>query len=124
MATNFYLRFFFINPIIKTTIIPFRLNIQFITFSFKYFFYSEFFFTSFLQFFFIKTPKNWFTIQVTITYVHGTVLIVLIMLTKKTSSDQFRVKPLVKIFLYFQILTWSPTLNLGSFSFESSLHST
>ena len=32
----------------------------------------------------------------------------------KTSSGQFVVHPLAKMFLYFDILTWSQTLNLGS----------
>ena len=38
-----------------------------------------------------------------ITYVHGTVF--LILLTTKTSSDQFGVYPLAKIFLYLEIVT-------------------
>ena len=42
---------------------PFPLEVQFIPFSFKYFFYSKFFLTNFLQFFFIKTFGNFFTIQ-------------------------------------------------------------
>ena len=55
---------FFINPTIKMIITPFQFEIQFITFSFKYFFYSKFFLTSFLQFFFLKTSSNKLTIQV------------------------------------------------------------
>ena len=47
-----------------------------------------------------------------IKYVHGTVFLVL--LTTKTSSEQFCVYSLAKIFFYFDILTRSPTLNLGS----------
>ena len=43
----------------------FPFDIQFITFSFKYFFYSKFFLTSFLLFFFVKTSSNFCTIQVT-----------------------------------------------------------
>ena len=35
-------------------------------------------------------------------------------LIKKTSSDQFGVIAFAKCFLYFDILTWSTTLNLGS----------
>ena len=34
---------------------------------------------------------------------------------KKTFSDQFWVYPLVKMFLYFYILTRSPTINLEFF---------
>ena len=48
-----------------------------------------------------------------ITYAYGTVF--LILLTTKTSSDQFGVYSLAKMFLYFDILTRSPALNLGSF---------
>ena len=51
------------------------------------------------------------------TYVHGTVF--LTSLIRKTSSDQFGVYRLAKIFLYFDVLTRSPTLNLGSLSLNS-----
>ena len=44
--------------------------------------------------------------------IQGTVF--LILLTTKTSSNQFGVYPLAKMFLYFEILTSSPTLNLVS----------
>ena len=47
----------------------------------------------------------------------------LILLTTKTSSDQFGMYPFAKMFFYCEILTWSLTSNLGSFSFESSLYS-
>ena len=33
---------------------------------------------------------------------------------RKTSSEQFRTYTFAKIFLYFDILTWSPILDLGS----------
>ena len=56
-----------------------------------------------------------------ITYVHGTVF--LILLITKTYSDQFGVYPLEKIFLYLEILTWSPTLNLALLSLTSFLKS-
>ena len=46
-------------------IIPFPFDIQFIAFSFNYVFYSNFFLTTFLQFFFIETSSNSFTISVT-----------------------------------------------------------
>ena len=54
-------------------------------------------------------------------YAQGTVC--LILLTTKTSSDQFFVYPLAKTLLYFEILTWSPTLNLGLVILESTLYS-
>ena len=41
----------------------------------------------------------------------------------KTSSDQFGVYPLAQIFLYLEILTRSPTLNLESLSLTSFLKS-
>ena len=53
-----------------------------------------------------------------VTHVHGTVF-----LTTKTFSDQLGVYPLARIFLYFEILTWSPTLNLGFLSLTSLLES-
>ena len=59
---------FFISPTIKMIIIPFPFDVQFNTFSFKYFSYSEFFLIRFLQFFFIKTSSNFSTIQI-INYV-------------------------------------------------------
>ena len=52
-----------------------------------------------MKFFFIKTFSNFFTIKVT-NQVHETVF--LILLTTKTSSDQFEVYPLAKMILYFQ----------------------
>ena len=45
------------------------------------------------------------------------------MLIAKTSSDQLGVYPVALMFLYFEILTWSPTLNLGSISLESTFYS-
>ena len=56
-----------------------------------------------------------------ITYVQGTAF--LTFLITKTSSDQFGVYHLAKIFFYFEILTWPPTLNLGSLSLTSFLKS-
>ena len=41
--------------------------------------------------------------------------------TAKISSDQLGIYSLAKIFLYFEILTWSPTLNFRSFSLESAM---
>ena len=53
------------------------------------------------------------------TYVHGTVFLTFLITT--TSSDQFGVHSLAKLFFYLEILTWSPTLNLGSLSSTSLL---
>ena len=50
-------------------------------------------------------------------YVQGTVS--LILQATKTSSDQFWVYPLANLFLYFEILTSSPTLKLGLDTLES-----
>ena len=47
-----------------------------------------------------------------ITYVHGALF--LTFLITKISSGQFGVYPLGKMFLYFDILTTSSILNLGS----------
>ena len=71
VLTHFYTmelhsRFFFlISPTIKLIIVSFPFDVQFTTFSFKYFLYSKFFLISFLQFFFIQNSSNWFVIQVT-----------------------------------------------------------
>ena len=40
----------------------------------------------------------------------------------KTSSEQLGACPLAKMFFYFEILTWSRTLNLVSFSLEPRLY--
>ena len=56
-----------------------------------------------------------------IALVHGTVLLILLII--KISSGQLEVYPLAKIFFYLEIYTWPPTLNLGSFLFDSSLYS-
>ena len=39
------------------------------------------------------------------------------------SSDKFGVYTLAKMFFYFDILTWSPTWNLGTLSLTSLLKS-
>ena len=54
------------------------------------------------------------------TDVQGTVF--LILLITKPSSDPFGVYPLAKMFLYFEILTLSPTLTLGFFLLRFSLY--
>ena len=46
-----------------------------------------------------------------------------ILLITKTSSKEFGVYPLRKMFLYFDIFTWSPILNIRSLSLLS-LHLT
>ena len=56
-----------------------------------------------------------------IKYVQGAVFLIPLMI--KTSSSQLWAYPLAKMFLYFDILTWSSTLNLGPFSLESSFYS-
>ena len=109
---------FFINPTIRTIIIPFPFDVQFITFSFKHFVYFKFFLTRFLQFFFIKTSSNSSPFKSLTTQVQGNAF--LILLTTKISSDQFGLYPLAKMFLYFEILALSPTLNLGFF--DSQFH--
>ena len=53
-----------------------------------------------------------------IKYVHGTVSLI-----TKTSSDQFGVYALAKVVSCFEILAWSPTLNLGSLLLTSLLES-
>ena len=64
----------------------------------------------------ISSPLIWLN-----TYVHRTVF--LTFLITKTSSGQFGVYPLAKMFLCFQILTWPPTVNLRSLSLTSLLES-
>ena len=44
-------------------------------------------------------------------------------LITKASTDQFGLYPLAKMFLYFGILTWLPTLNLESFLITSLIES-
>ena len=52
------------------------------------------------------------TLRSLITYIHSTAF--LTFLITKTSSDQFETQPFAKMFLYFDILTTWPILNLGS----------
>ena len=47
------------------------------------------------------------------------VYVFLYVLIAKTSFDKFEVYRLGKIILYFEILTWSPTLTLGFLSLSS-----
>ena len=53
------------------------------------------------------------------TYIYRTVFLILLII--KNFSDQFWVYLLGKMFLYFGILTWAPTWNLGYFALESCI---
>ena len=70
-----------------------------------------------LQFFFEKVPKIICRLESSIAYVHWRAS--LTSLITKSSFQQFGVYPLAKISLYFDILTFSPTSNLGIFSLFS-----
>ena len=75
----------------------------------------------FLQFFFVKRSNNFFAFKVTNNICpHYSVLTVLI---TKTSSNQFGTWSFANMFLYFDILTISPTLNLVYLSLISLLES-
>ena len=63
LFTNLYYAFF-INPPIKRIIITILFDIQLITFSSNYFFYSVLFSMFFLQFFFLKLSKNFLSIKI------------------------------------------------------------
>ena len=63
VMTHFYMRSFLLIQLLKR--LPFPFDIQFITFSFNYLFYSKFLLTIFLQFFLVKSSSNFITIQVT-----------------------------------------------------------
>ena len=47
-------------------------------------------------------------------YVHGTLFLTFVITI--ASSDQFGTQPFAKMFLYFDVLTWLPALNLWSLS--------
>ena len=76
-----------------------------------------------LQFSFVKCYNNFFSTKVK-AYVYDTVF--LTFLITKTSSDQFGnlENNFLQRFLYFGILTWSPTSNIVSQSFFITLKST
>ena len=76
-----------------------------------------------LQFSFVKCYNNFFSTKVK-AYVYDTVF--LTFLITKTSSDQFGnlENNFLQRFLYFGILTWSPTSNIVSQSFFIALKST
>ena len=80
----------------------------------------------FLQFFFVKRSNNFFAFKTTnihywlkITTVQRTVF--LTFLITKTSPDQLGTWFLAKMLLYFDILTWLPSLNFGIFLLFSLL---
>ena len=104
----------FIYPAIKWIIIYFPFDIQLVSFSSNYFFYPKFLLGFFLQFFSWNVLIISSSLRSLMTYVHGTVF--LTFLITKSSSDQFGVCPLAKLFLYFHILAWSPTWNIVSLS--------
>ena len=59
------MRSFLLIQLLKRLLYSFHLTCNLSPFSFKYFFYSKFFLTSFFHVFFIKTSSNFFTIQIT-----------------------------------------------------------
>ena len=63
------------------------------------------------QFFFVKYSNNFFTVKIinNMCPQHN----IFNFFNLKTSSDQFGVQTISKIFLYFDILTISPISNLG-----------
>ena len=93
---SFLYNVFFINPSVKWTSISFPFDIH------------------------LRVPSISSPFKSLITSVHGSVFLILLMI--KTSSDKFEVYPLAKMFFYLVVLTRSATLNLGSFSLESSLY--
>ena len=103
--TIYLLSFFFINRAIKWIIINFSVNIKFVTFLY-YFFYPKLGLICLLQFFFIKCPNNLFTIKVLYyicPYVHDSIF------NFFSNNNLF----------WPNILTWWPTLKLGSLSLFS-----
>ena len=72
---------------------------SFISFSFNDFLCPKFFLIYFLQFFFIKSSNNFFTIKIINNMCNGAVF--LASLITKAFLDQFGVYPLAKTFLYF-----------------------
>ena len=72
----------------------------------------DFFFYSFSY----HVPKIFSPLRSSITYIQGLYLTFLI---TKTSSDKFEEQTFAKTFLDFDILTWLPTLKLGSSSLFS-----
>ena len=115
----------FINPIIKWIIIKFLFNLLLIYFSFNYFFYSKFLLNCFLQFFFIKRSNYFFTINIINTICQWCYIFHFINYKKFFRPSYFRnlfFRPLAKLFLYFDILILSPTLNLRPPSLELTLY--
>ena len=76
-----------------------------------YFFNSKHFLNCFSQFFFVKCSNNLFVVKIinNIYPRHSTLTFSI----AKYCSDLFGTQPFSKMFLYFDILTLSPTLNLG-----------
>ena len=121
VLSQFHTRSFLLTQLLNELSYPFHLTYNWSPFLLITFFHSKFFLIYFLQFFFIKCFSNGFTIQVTNIIISWSCI--LNSTNKKTSSDQFWIYPLAKILFYFDTLTRSPALYLGSFSLESSLYS-
>ena len=71
------------------------------------------FLTGLLQLFFIECSNNFFSIDIT-TDAHPSHSIFLLSWSQKLLQTNLVCSFFGKIFLYFDILTWSPTLKLGS----------
>ena len=116
--SGFFMRYFLSSQLLKRLSYPFHLTYNLILFLLSTFSilnsFSLVFCNSFLQ----KFSAISSLLKSLITYVQATVFLML--LTTKSYSDQFGAYPLAKLFLYFEILIWSPILNLGSYLLKFS----
>ena len=121
VLTHFHMRSFLLMQPLNELLYPFHLMYNLSPFLLNTFSILNFYWLVICNSFSLKLPVIGLPFKSLINHIHGTVF--LILLTTKTSSYQFWVCPLAKMFLYFEILTRSPTLSLGSFSLNSSLYS-
>ena len=110
---SFYITIsFFINQIFKEIIIAFLLNVKFISFFLYYFFNSKLFLICFLQFFFIKSCSNFYSIKV-FYYICPRLSIFNLFnhkdFFKSIQSVTFCKIIFIFIYLYIHLFTWSPT---------------
>ena len=121
---HFYTRLFSSIQLLNELSYRFHLTYKFFPF-FNDLFCPESLLIGFLKFFLIKCSNIFFTIKIIDnsmehhSWPHGTVF--LTSLITKSSSGEFGVYLLAKMFSYFDILTWSRTLNIGTLSLISLL---
>ena len=107
---------FHVNLAVEWVIIAVLFGVQSITFSLKCFSNSGFCLVGLLQLFLTECSNNLFIVKIADNICSWDSYFFTLLITM-TSPEQFCVFPSAKIFLHFDILTWSPTVSVGSLLF-------